>query len=104
MFGTAIHSLGVDPEKEFQSLNDDSYIRGMTNGKDVIAQIQIDKAIEAERGRHNTQFLPRNCEPCCYLVEDPGATRLRYCDVPSLPGKSYCPGHHSLTHRQSKRS
>jgi GcrA cell cycle regulator len=36
---------------------------------------------------------PLKVEPCVYPTETGGWPKLKYCDIPSMPGKPYCAAH-----------
>ena len=43
-------------------------------------------------------------EPCCWPIGELRTPEFRYCDVPSMPGRSYCPPHHRIAyHRVTDR-
>ena len=42
-------------------------------------------------------IFTRRSEPCCWPIGTPKErATFRYCDAPSLPGKSYCPEHQGM--------
>jgi len=36
--------------------------------------------------------------PCCWPLGEPKQPGFRYCDAPSIAGKSYCPEHHKVAY------
>lgn len=45
----------------------------------------------------------RRMQPCCWPIGEPGTKAFRFCDAPTLLGKSYCQEHDDSAHGRSPR-
>jgi GcrA cell cycle regulator len=48
--------------------------------------------------------VPRGKQPCCWPIGEPGRSGFRFCDVPNVEGKPYCPEHCNLAYPKWRTS
>jgi GcrA cell cycle regulator len=49
-------------------------------------------------------YVPRGKQPCCWPIGEPGRSSFRFCNVPNVEGKPYCPEHCSLAYPKWRTS